>query len=225
MATISAMYRKMDPLARHSASMSTAVDVPGPGAAANPRPDTVADLRSPAPPALESGIGFRLGRAHRRLRSAWESRIADLGLTSAQAAVVRAVAEQPGTGLRELARKLRADPMNVKRLADSLERAGLLRSTNDPADRRRRVLLLTPEGMAVSDRLSGRAVTWNAHLEGLLGPADLATLQALLDRLEAGIAAQAGPETAPVRHPVRIGRRGTSNAARGAAPRARGRDV
>ena len=207
--------------------MSTAVDVPGPGAAANPPPDTVADSRSPTPSAtgLESGIGFRLGRAHRRLRSAWESRIADLGLTGAQAAVVRAVAEQPGTGLRELARKLRADPMNVKRLADSLERAGLLRSTTDPADRRRRVLLPTAEGTAVSERLSGRAVTWNAHLEGLLGPADLATLQALLDRLEAGIAAQAGPEAAPVRHPVRVRRRGTSNAARGAAPGARGRDV
>ena len=207
--------------------MSTAVDVPGPGEAANPRPDTVADPRSPTPSAtgLESGIGFRLGRAHRRLRSAWESRIADLGLTGAQAAVVRAVAEQPGTGLRELARKLRADPMNVKRLADSLERVGLVRSTTDPADRRRRVLLPTAEGTAVSDRLSGRAVTWTAHLEGLLGSADLATLQALLDRLEAGIAAQAGPETAPVRHPVRVRRRGTSNAARGAAPDARGRDV
>ena len=209
------------------ASVNAAIDAPGSGAAANPRPDTLADPQSPTPPAtgLESGIGFRLGRAHRRLRAAWESRIADLGLTGAQAAVMRAVAEQPGTGLRELARKLRADPMNVKRLADSLERAGLLRSTSDPADRRRRVLLPTAEGTAVCDRLSGRAVTWNAHLEGLLGPADLATLQALLDRLEAGIAAQAEPETAPVRHHGRIRRRGTSNAERAAAPGVRGRDV
>ncbi len=197
--------------------MSTTVDAVEAGAAANPGPDTPADSRSPTPRAtgLESGIGFRLGRAHRRLRSAWEARIADLGLTGAQAAVVRAVAEQPGTGLRELARKLRADPMNVKRLADSLERAGLVRSTSDPADRRRRVLLPTAEGTAVSDRLSGRAVNWDAHLEGLLGPADLATLQALLDRLAAGIAAAC----AFLYHPP------TSNAARAAAPGPRGRDV
>jgi DNA-binding MarR family transcriptional regulator len=138
---------------------------------------------------LESGIGFRLGRAHRRLRSAWESQIADLGLTSAQGAVVRAVAECPGSGLRELARRLHADPMNVKRMADCLERAGLVLSSSDPADRRRRVLQPTPRGAAVGAQLAERARDWSAQVEQLLGPSDLETLQSLLDRLESGLAA------------------------------------
>ncbi|MGC8633592.1 MAG: MarR family winged helix-turn-helix transcriptional regulator [Candidatus Limnocylindrales bacterium] len=144
---------------------------------------------NPTPSAgLESGIGFRLGRAHRRLRSAWESQIADLGLTSAQGAVVRAVAECPGSGLRELARRLHADPMNVKRMADCLEQAGLVHSTSDPADRRRRVLEPTPRGAAVGAQLADRARAWSAQLEQVLGPTDLQLLQSLLDRLEAGLA-------------------------------------
>ena len=206
--------------------MSTMVDAPVPGVA-SPPPDSAA---SPTPDTsratgLESGIGFRLGRAHRRLRSAWESRISDLGLTSAQAAVVRAVVEQPGTGLRELARRLHADPMNVKRLADSLERAGLLLSTSDPADRRRRVLLPTPQGTGIAGEIAARAVAWGVRLEGVLGPAGMASLQALLDRLETGLAAQAGTETAPPRRHSRIRRGRVSSAVHAAPPGARRRDV
>ena len=154
------------------------------------------------PGGLESEVGFRISRAHRRLRAAWESRIADLGLTSAQATILRATGEQPGTGLRELARRLHADPMNVKRLADSLEQAGLLRSASDPRDRRRRVLLPTALGHAVGGELAARALAWNQRLGSLLDPDGAAALYALLDRLEAGIAAEAGTRSTGDRRPV-----------------------
>jgi hypothetical protein len=42
------------------------------------------------------------------LRGAWEEKIADLGLTAPQAALLRAVAQRPGSGLRELARRAAA---------------------------------------------------------------------------------------------------------------------
>ncbi len=147
-----------------------------------------------APPAfgLEAGLGFRLGRAHRRLRAAWETHIADLGLSGAQATVLRAVAEVPDTGLRELARRVGTDPVNVKRLADGLERAGLLASASDTADRRRRVLRPTAQGQLRSHELAERAAAWNRQLATLVDPADLATLLVLLDRLETGIAALPG---------------------------------
>ncbi len=139
-------------------------------------------------PGLEGSLGFRLGRAHRHLRSAWEHRIADLDLTGAQAAILRSVADGPGTGLRELARHLQADPMNVKRTADELERAGLLHSDSDPADRRRRILTVTARGRAVADDVADRSAAWTAHLSELLDPADAGTLLELLGRLEAGLA-------------------------------------
>ena len=139
-------------------------------------------------PDLEASVGFRLGRAHRHLRSAWECRIADLHLTGLQAAVLRSVADGPGTGLRELARRLRADPMNVKRAADDLERTGLLRSASDPADRRRRILTATVRGQELAGVVRDRSAAWNTHLLEVLDPDGAAKLLELLGRLEAGLA-------------------------------------
>lgn len=136
---------------------------------------------------LDWGLGFALGRTHRVVRSAWEARIRDLSLTGPQASVLRAVVESSGCGLRELARRLQTDAMNVKRLVDGLERAGHLVSAADPLDRRRRVLRPTSAGLAVGDELVGRATEWNRQLDGLLDPGDPARLRGLLARIESGV--------------------------------------
>ena len=133
---------------------------------------------------LESGLGFRLGRAHRMLRESWEHRIADLGLTPPQAAMLRAACEWPGCGLRELARRTPTDPMNAKRLADHLEQAGLVRSAADPDHRQRRVLEPTPQGFTIARQVTDRAATWDQRLSDLLGEQDITHLRSLLDRLE-----------------------------------------
>ena len=149
----------------------------------------------PAAGALESGLGFRLGRAHRILREAGERRIADLGLTPPQAAMLRASCEWRGCGLRELARRTHTDPMNAKRLADHLERDGLVRSVTDPDHRQRRVLEPTPEGLAIAAELTGRAAAWGQRLSDLVGADDITRIQGLLDRLEqVVIAAEHGDE-------------------------------
>ncbi len=176
---------------------ATPFDTPA-DVAGGARPDAGPDVSART---LESAIGYRVGRAHRRIRSGWESRIADLGLTGPQAAVLRAVAERPGTGLRELARRLYADPMNVKRLADVLERDGLLASASDPDDRRRRVLSPTRTGASIGRLLVDRSAEWSALLERALGADGVATLNRLLDRLEAGVAGDASTAEQDVAEP------------------------
>ena len=109
---------------------------------------------------LESGLGFRLGCAHRLLRAAWEEAIADLRLSPPHAAVLRKVAQWPGCGLRELARRLRTDAMNAKRLAGHLERAGLVVPAADPGHRQRRVLRPTEQGAALAGELTRRAAEY-----------------------------------------------------------------
>jgi DNA-binding MarR family transcriptional regulator len=151
-----------------------------PAAAASPRP-------------LEAGLGFRLGRAHRVVRSAWEARITDLELSGAQAGVLRAVVEQPGMGLRELARRLGTDPMNAKRLADGLQRAGLLASEDDPADRRRRELHPTDAGLVLGRQVALRGAEWSRTLERILGREDASRLWQILERIEDGIAGLPDP--------------------------------
>ncbi len=145
---------------------------------------------------LEASLGFRLGRAHRIVRAGWEEHIADLHLSGPQASVMRAVAEAPGVGLRELARTIGTDPMNVKRLADGLEEQGLLASGDDPLDHRRRMLCPTTHGVAVAEELRRRSTTWGETIHAILGPEDAARLGLILDRLEEGIACPGGRATA-----------------------------
>src|SRR5438045_7434310 len=82
---------------------------------------------------FDAGLGFRLGRTHRLLREGWEAEIADLEVTAPQAAMLRAICDNPGVGLRQLAARMVTDPMNAKRLADHLESACMTRSTADPS--------------------------------------------------------------------------------------------
>jgi DNA-binding MarR family transcriptional regulator len=146
--------------------------------------------------ALEAGLGFRLGRAHRIVRSAWQARIADLGLSNAQANTLRAVLERPGAGLRELSRTLGTDPMNAKRLADGLEAEGLLESRIDPLDRRLRLLFASDKGRQAGAEIVRRALDWSDTLDRIIGADDAAAVLRMLDRLERGVAALSPPETA-----------------------------
>ncbi len=138
---------------------------------------------------LETSLGFRLGRAARAVRRAWEERIVDLGLTSPQANALRAVVEQPGISLRGLARKLGTDPMNAKRFADALEDAGLVTSCGDPTDQRRRALVPTDDGLRVAREVESRVLEWSVVLESIVGADDVGRLWAILARIEGGMAA------------------------------------
>ena len=116
------------------------------------------------PGSAEAGLGFLLGSTHRALRSAWEQQLTDLGLSAPQALVLRLVAEDSGLGLRELARRMRTDAMNAKRLVDNLESGGHLRSVEDPAHRQRRLLRVTDEGRRVAALVARRAHAWEQRL-------------------------------------------------------------
>ena len=146
------------------------------------------DAPVPAGGTLDAALGFRLGRAHRALREAWEARISGLRLSAPQAIIIRALAGRPGSGVRDLARHLHTDPMNAKRIADHLEERGLVASAGAEADRRRRPLRLTEAGAELSRVVEREAASWEGHLDELLGAADASTLRLLLDRLTTALA-------------------------------------
>lgn len=132
-----------------------------------------------------SGLGFLLGVAHRAHRRAWEAELADLDLTAPQAALLRLVTAQPGQGVRQLARRLGTDPMNVQRVAESLIAAGLCEARHDPGDARRRPLHPTDEGNRLARAVAQRAESAELGLNDALGGERyhtlLAGLQALID--------------------------------------------
>jgi DNA-binding MarR family transcriptional regulator len=134
-------------------------------------------------PSLQSGLGFRLNRATRAVRAAWAVQLADLDVSPPHAAVLRAASDGSGAGVRALARTLGTDPMNVKHLADDLERRGLIASGVE-GDRRIRALRLTEAGQRLADEDVARVRQQEEWFTRVLGGAQRRQLERALDRLE-----------------------------------------
>jgi DNA-binding MarR family transcriptional regulator len=150
------------------------------------RPDVRAGLSAGAP--YDGPLALELGRLHRALRSSWEAAIADLELSAAQAASLRALSESPGCGLRELARRMQTDAMNAKRIVDYLEAMQLVASRHDPLHRQRRACWPTEKGHRLARELARRAEVWNRELSERLGDGELRQFLTVARRLESALA-------------------------------------
>ena len=139
------------------------------------------------------GVGFLLGAAHRAHRRQWEAQLADLGVSAPQAAVLRAIAAEPGQGVRGIARRIGTDPMNAQRIIESLLAAGLCQAGHDPGDARRRPLHPTPEGGRVAEEVAGRARLAERHLADTLGEEGYRSLLAALEILIGDARYEQGP--------------------------------
>lgn len=129
------------------------------------------------------GLGFLLEVAHRARRRNWELALGGLGLTAAQATLLRIIVAHPGNGVRWLSRELQSDATNVQRVAESLLTKGLCERRQDPDDARRLPFYPTEEGVrraAVAARAAQRV---EHQLQDALGPTRYRQLVAGLSAL------------------------------------------
>lgn len=127
-----------------------------------------------------------LSHSARRLRLGASAQLAPLGITNAQARVLRIVAAA-GHPLRmaDIAARLEVVPRSVTTMVDGVEEAGLIARSTDPDDRRSVLVRLTPRGHALLDRLErARRATADDMFGALAGDerADLARLLGALCR-------------------------------------------
>lgn len=109
----------------------------------------LADPTAPrSAPSAPDDTGELLVRATRALRRRWMQDTARLGLSPHQVRALRVLGDAPVRPGR-LAERLRVAPRSATEVADSLERAGLLRREPDPTDRRATLLSLTSRGAEV----------------------------------------------------------------------------
>jgi DNA-binding MarR family transcriptional regulator len=101
------------------------------------------------------GVGWLLGEVARHAASLFAEQVATISLTPPQAAILRAIAAEPGRSQQTLSAQLGLLPSRFVAHVDALEQRGCVERRRNPRDRRLQTLYLTEEGKKLVRRLSG----------------------------------------------------------------------
>ncbi len=104
-------------------------------------------------------------------------------VTPVQFAILNALLAQPGEDQITLAGRVALDAATLGAVITRLQARGLIRRENDPGDRRRKLLWLTPEGESLAQQLTGPAQRVQERLMAPLPPHDQVLFKQLLARL------------------------------------------
>ena len=95
-------------------------------------------------------LTIQLVLAARRWRSLLDERLRVLGQSSARMEALAAIINSPPLSAQvEIAKRLKIEGPTMTRMLDTLESDGLVERLPDPADRRSKLLRLTPQGERV----------------------------------------------------------------------------
>ncbi len=122
-------------------------------------------------------------RAARTLARRFDEALRPVGLTNGQFSLMMSLNRPVPAGLGSVANLLGMDRTTLTAALKPLERRGLVAVAPDPADRRGRLLTLTPEGSAL---LAGAVPIWeatHAAIESRLGDLDPGRLREALSLL------------------------------------------
>ncbi len=106
-------------------------------------------------------------------------------LTIPEWRVLAVLARHPGLSAAEVATHTRMDAVAVSRAVSRLLKAGRLRRSIAPDDRRRSVLALSAAGESVYREIAPVALRYERALVACLDASELATLDATLEKLTA----------------------------------------
>src|SRR5215471_13059393 len=110
-------------------------------------------------------------RLNGMLTAAGDALAAPAGQTSARWRVLAAVEEAPMT-VAQIARAWSLARQSVQRIADVLERDGLVSYEPNPAHRRASLLQLTPDGRAALERIQAAQAEWAGAVGARVGARD-----------------------------------------------------
>ena len=130
--------------------------------------------------------GHQIRRAHQLSVALFMEETASYDVTPVQFAILNALMDDPGEDQITLAGRVAFDAATSGSVIGRLEAKGLIRREADPADRRRKLLWVTPEGQKIALQMKRSVSRVQSRLLEPLSDAERAQLGALLGKLIAG---------------------------------------
>lgn len=134
-------------------------------------------------------MGLRLARTARAVTQAFDRALAEAGGSLATWQVLVLIRSQQWGTQSEIAATMGVTAATLTHHLRALERQGLVRRWREDGNRRVQRVELTDAGIALFGRLRTVARAYDERLRSELSAADERRLVALLDKLEAGLAA------------------------------------
>ncbi|WAH37238.1 MarR family winged helix-turn-helix transcriptional regulator [Alicyclobacillus dauci] len=139
---------------------------------------------------LTDSMGFLLGQTFRRVSYLTNLRFRSHDITAEQWILLLCLKERGSITQTELAEASGKDKTTVTRLLDNLERKGMVTKCADEADRRARLIDVTPKGRRTAEELVDvEKQVLDIAMSGL-APDEVAQLRALLVRIQRNVKAE-----------------------------------
>ena len=138
----------------------------------------------------------------RLIRTIFDRRVRDIGLTRAQWLVLTRLYRRPGASQTELADMLEIDRASAGRMIDRMEKGGWVERRADPIDRRVKRLHLTPEARRVHARMWAIAESTVDDALSPLSPLERARFTGLAARVKERLQSMAGADLAETTTPA-----------------------
>ncbi len=133
---------------------------------------------------LISELILEVFRLNGRLLEAGDALVADIGLTSARWQVIGAIALSPTQlPVAHIARNMGLSRQSVQRLANELEKDGLVRYAPNPHHARAQLVLLTERGQAAFREAMARQQPWAAELASGIAAKDIEAFKSVIREL------------------------------------------
>lgn len=129
----------------------------------------------------ELRLGFLIHDSARLRRVAHDAVLRPAGFSTAQASLMRHLAQEDGQTQSALAEALELGKVALGETVDRLEAAGYVERRGDPADRRTKRVFVTAVGRAALDGLLDIAVTLNADIYAGLSLEEIEQASRVLD--------------------------------------------
>ena len=149
------------------------------------------------PPAMLPPIGLRLARTARVVTQAFERAMAQAGGSVSLWQVLLLVRSRNWDTQSLMAEAMGVTNATLTHHLNAAERQGLVRRWREPDNRRVQRVELTPEGVAMFERLRGVAMRHDQRLRAPFTEAEVEQLAELLDRIRQTVEApqaEASPE-------------------------------
>jgi MarR family transcriptional regulator for hemolysin len=130
-------------------------------------------------------IGLRLATTAKVVSRAFDDALTAAGGSLPLWLVLIALKTRPAASQREIAEAVGIQGATLTHHLNAMESSGLLTRRRDPANRRVHVVELTDLGEAAFHRMREAAGAFDRRLRGGFDAAEVAQLEALLDRLRA----------------------------------------